>query len=286
MTDGVRWAVVDPQRLEDEDASVRVVDTRGNASFWVDRPDPACWTSAVGAGRLLWTCPEPDLTNYRPVVTNLTTRRTAEPRGLAALRRRYPQGVDFAPRRIGRRWVEIDMAGVDWRDRAFLNRKTGRLVVGGPASRQQHVNLDREALVERLCSPLRRRRLPGSDPVVSSSYALFEDQDAPVVLRGCGRRAPRRVVNCVQDYCSPQLGAGYLTWTSEDGVRAYLPARRRLLKLGLLRGLLPVAVQHTRNSVFATSDEGRTYVRRLPVTGTGRRHAGGARRRLPGRPPR
>jgi hypothetical protein len=149
-------------------------------------------------------------------------------------------------------------------------------VIDGPVSPREYADLDDEALVKPLCSPLARRRHPDGgdpfydgpsflDPVVSGPYALY-DQAGPGVLRRCGRRRGFRLHGCDTELCSPQLGAGYVTWTGEWQIGAYFPRRKRSLKLGTLRGSLPVSLQHTRNRVFATSERNATYVRRLPLT--------------------
>ena len=288
-SDGIRYAAV-PKQGE----PVLIFDTTRPSSFRLPPPLPPsaakCDFTAIGAGQAVWTCSSPATGSSSfdrrpvPILTDLATRSS---RGVAGAQNlfRCPQ-VACAPfghtySGIGRAWIRVDT--YSFFGTYYLSRTTGEVRRGGDGPRTQP-DLDRPALVRRICRPVRRPALPGLDGGPSHVQVDIEGrsvllpasgigpQSRPLQLFRCGRRRPRVLSRCRPTPCeSSGLSAGVVTWAQGNRVWSYrLRTRRRKLVGSLPVGSFPpgaplLGVARTRTRVFAVALQRQAvYVARLP----------------------
>jgi hypothetical protein len=252
VTDGYRYAAYGPDAH-----TTRIVDTLTGSSFDVPNPDGCSSPTAIGGGQLLWDCNQ---------MLDLATRTVHRPAGLDALSDEFTgDTLDVVLISAGSEWLEGQVDGahgesgfffLDWRTGERRDRRLGRAEVA---------NLDSPTLTQRICSPLRRGTqayaigegdtLPGlATAWYARPYLVTYDgrSELPnLYLERCGSMRRAKLARSRDVVRDPQLGAGFLTWTSYRGGRprafAYFPDGGRKLSLG------PGIPLHTADRIFVST---------------------------------
>ena len=223
-TDGMRWAVYEPTV-----GVTRLMDTVYSTS--VTRPDPegcAGGLLAIGGGEILYACSDPACLHAANACLLVESQRECPPI-LAVCQNteigrwivedivsgaQHPvdigKGLLPAFSRYGVSLSSLDWIGSQWaRGSAdmpfFLNWHTGQVIEekAEPASANlDYENLDSKTLLEPLCRPLTRRRIPPADMQINPVYFgsqyvppfMTEERADPsafhglLYLRRCGSR--------------------------------------------------------------------------------------------------
>lgn len=237
------------------DGTTRIYDARLNSTSSTRTPDGCDEPAAIGGGVLLWACRQTGRGIAAPMLFDLRTRHQFEPVGSDAFvqtaAQRYPAVTYDA---VGSQGIAITGFGPSVTDRLVLNWRTGQ-VRQQPTSRSVVTDLSRSTLVRPLCSPLRRPVGAGSGPGpvsfrYSKPYATSGGDSGTLELLRCATTKAVVLSRCAVA-CQPQLGAGLLSWLTNDRRYAVrdLKAGRTVIAMDGDAGGRPL---HTSQALFRT----------------------------------
>jgi hypothetical protein len=268
-TDGKRWVAFDLLDAQ----HTRLLDTRSGIARDIERPAlTECGGTrpslvSVMGGTALWSCQVVAGSPGAAAIYDVESARLQVVRLAAG---NSCGGDVWTPTAAGRTWITGTAVSYHYAASCFVNWRNGHVVVYGPRSRNNRVELDSPSLGVRLCKPI--RRLPNPERVTSIEAAdrwaplhyqrpwaasvRGADQRADtfrtyeVVLQRCGRRA--RVIDRSRRGIGPlQLGGGIVSWgRGTTDVRVYDLSERRSRRVRLPRG--STLSGHTASSLFAS----------------------------------
>jgi hypothetical protein len=203
-------------------APVKLLDTATGKWSTVASP-PGCSFADAHRGTLLWECDAPDAFESGrtyDLATGSRSELVAPAHDLASWdASRYEA--------IGARWARVRFFGYHATAVAWIERSTGRLVTQDPGDAFV-LDLDRAALLQPLCSGIRRPAVPDTTGLgvviaddlaragpwaAATSYADEEDPPGVVELQHCGRAA-RTLRTCRRFQCSqPVITTRFVAWT-------------------------------------------------------------------------
>jgi hypothetical protein len=285
-TDGERYALLSDRN----GVPYRVIDDQTGRSWPLPSAPAGCeaYSVQVANGQLLWElCPilASGAVSSRPVLQDLETGGVRPVPGWDAYLSWFATragggwtGSGPTPDRFGSPWLRARIGcyhcGAEW---SYINWQTGRLVPYLNEVATTVPDVDAPELQVPLCAPLRRRIIDGqsyepdyfADSVYERPWYLRSGLGRYVQLYRCGHRKAVRIHRCsALSDCSPQLGAGYLTWSDPSWrgvvpvIKAFRLADRRRVGIGKLKGA--ASVQHTSSTVYVNTANGKVYAARLP----------------------
>ena len=203
-------------------APVKILDTVTGAWSAVASPQ-GCSFADAHRGTLLWECDAPDAFESGQTYDLATGSRSE----LAAPAHDLASWDASRYEAIGDRWARVRFFGYHATAVAWVERSTGRLVSQDPGEAFV-LDLDRAALLQPLCSGIRRSTVPDTTGLgvviaddlaragpwaATTSYADEENPPGVIELQHCGR-APRTLRVCRRFQCSqPVITTRFVAWT-------------------------------------------------------------------------
>ncbi len=300
-TDGVRWAAYEPTA-----GLTRLIDTAKDKT--INRSDPegcANGLVAVGGGEMLYSCEDPEcperehvcplpsnnkLAAERYVVEDIASGEQHSVAGENTLLDNGTEGGPSGLYEIGSQWARGEIGSNVSSHEFFLNWHTGWWVWEEDEGSENSIeNLSSPNLAQRLCEPITRPENKGEYQSVAYSPLAYEPpfaavgplEEAEVHVRlqlrkcGSGKRVFLPAGGGVQlggRVLSGGIAHGpYVTQLYAKGGKWHGPYYK-LAGLPSETGGVVSFVQHTSNTVFATSDSGpaRVYLAHLPWTRSAR----------------
>jgi hypothetical protein len=179
------------------------------------------------------------------------------------------EGAGFTPTHIGRYWLTGIYHHYHWDQPVAFDRASGQVHRDVPTRTANYLDADYTGLERPMCAPLTQ---PIGDVDTYSGTALQPLQyERPWALRApnaghalvverCGGATKTLAVarcSCASD---AQLGAGIVTWSDGDVVRAYVLKSRRSYKWQLPAG--HIVVSHTRAGIYVAGPAGPSGTRK------------------------
>lgn len=296
-TDGVRWAAYEPTA-----GLTRLIETIKNKT--VERTDPegcADGLIAMGGGEMLYSCEDPEcperehvcplpsnnkLAAERYVVEDIASGEQHSVAGENTLLDNGTEGGPSGLYAIGSQWARGEIGSNVSSHEFFLNWHTGRSVSEEDEGSENSIeNLSSPNLAQRLCEPITRPKNKGEYQSVAYSPLEYEPPFATVgpleeaevhvrlQLRKCGSSKREFLpagggVQLGGRVLSGGIAHGpYVTQLHAKGQNWHGPYYKLVGLPSETQGVVSF-VQHTSNTVFATSDSGpgpaRVYLARLP----------------------
>lgn len=238
--------------------TTRVLETGTGETFDAATPY-TCQLVAVGAGRVLYSCPKTDLDpGYYadPMVLDTATSAWSIPGPPSD----DPSAEGRVFHGIGSWWIAAGISGYHYNDATeYLPYRTGGTPIS-PTYPPEPANLNHRALFTPLCHPLTyplRERLAYSPPYAVTYLAKPGHQ---LTIQRCGSHTARTLSNCRKGCSAVHLAGGIVTWIEDRHAYAASgrhPNRIHLLPLPKTTSVLDLV--HTGHTAYALGTRPKTH---------------------------